>query len=126
MRDRAATGTVTPADDVVLWAAAEARRLLTPLGNRWVHTCRVATRAWWAAAGLSGHDRELLVAAVSTRPDDICPSRPTGGARLMLGRRGGRWPLGALPAPAVLCADLSHDARGRLRRRWAERARGGR
>lgn len=50
-------------DGSVGWAAAEARRLLADLPDRWAHTRRVAARARCAAAGLAAQDRDRLVAA---------------------------------------------------------------
>ncbi len=45
------------------WAAVNAERLLSPLGNRWRHVRQVAEQARQVAAVVPPNDRDLLIAA---------------------------------------------------------------
>ena len=67
---------------IIQWAAAEAERLLRPLGDRWSHTAAVAERAKDVAAAANGLDPDILVAAAGrpvplrTLVDDLWEDPP--------------------------------------------------
>ena len=73
--------------DLIVEAAVEAGELLADLPDRWQHTQEVALHAWWASAGLSSQDRDLLVAAAYLHDIGYAPHlkatgfHPVDGAR---------------------------------------------
>ncbi|MFD8145461.1 HD domain-containing protein [Streptomyces sp. NPDC059708] len=84
-------------------AAGLAESLLSPLGDRWLHTQAVAERARELAAAVSPADRELLVAAAWLHDIGYAPAlrdfgfHPLDGARYLAGL-GVRAPLVSLVA----------------------------
>lgn len=72
--------------ETVPWAAAEAERLLRPLGRRWLHVCAVAELAEIAAPSL-GLDGDLLVSSAWLHDIGYAPTlaetgfHPLDGAR---------------------------------------------
>jgi hypothetical protein len=69
------------------WAESNAKRLLSPLGNRWLHVQQVAECARRIAAAVPADDRDLLVAAAFLHDVGYAPSlaitgfHPLDGAR---------------------------------------------
>ena len=92
----------TARQDLVLWAALEAGRLLADLPDRWRHTQEVAVHAWWTAVGLPAREQQLLVAAAYLHDVGYAPElvdtgfHPLDGARHLL--RLGQPALAALVA----------------------------
>lgn len=69
------------------WAALEAERLLSPLGNRWRHVRQVAEQACRVADVVSPDDRDLLVAAAYVHDIGYAPSLATTGFHPLDGAR---------------------------------------
>lgn len=69
------------------WAAPEAERLLSPLGNRWLHVQQVAQQARWVAARVLAGDRDLLVAAAYLHDIGYAPSLAATGFHPLDGAR---------------------------------------
>lgn len=65
--------------DVVLWAKAEAEHLLSPLGDRWLHTLGVVHRAKMVASTASPVDRPVLLAAAYVHDIGYAPELATSG-----------------------------------------------
>jgi HD domain len=76
------------------WAAGEAERLLSPLGDRWKHVRAVGDRARRVAAILNREDRHYLVAAAYLHDIGYAPDLQRTGLHQL---DGGRylWLLGA-------------------------------
>lgn len=87
-------------------AEALARRLLAPLGNRWLHTQAVAARAELLAAAVAEADRDLLVVAAWFHDLGYAPElalsklHQLDGARFLAGEG----------FPPRLCALVAHHS----------------
>src|SRR5205807_48887 len=69
------------------WAAAEARRLLEPLGRRWLHTAAVAQKAEGIANHLPRDDARDLVAAAYLHDVGYAPGLKSTGFHPLDGAR---------------------------------------
>jgi HD domain len=69
------------------WAAPNAERLLSPLGNRWRHVRQVAEQARRAVATVPPDDRDLLVAAAYLHDIGYAPSLAVTGFHPLDGAR---------------------------------------
>jgi hypothetical protein len=74
--------------DLVTWAEGEARRLLEPLGGRWVHSRAVAARAGEIGHVCDASERALLVAAGLLHDAGYAPELWDSGFHPL---DGGRW-----------------------------------
>jgi hypothetical protein len=76
--------------NIVEWAAQQASELLTPLGNRWLHTQGVVKRAYQIANALNEEDRSTLIAAAYLHDIGYAPAirqtdfHPLDGAYYLL------------------------------------------
>lgn len=74
------------------WAETNAERLLSPLGNRWLHVQQVARQARTVTKAIPPADRDLLVAAAFLHDVGYAPSlavtgfHPLDGARWVRGQ----------------------------------------
>lgn len=79
------------ADSERLWAECQARRLLEPVGARWLHTQGVVERAREVGRALARPDAEVLVAAAYLHDVGYAPElrktglHPLDGARFVRG-----------------------------------------
>jgi putative nucleotidyltransferase with HDIG domain len=87
-------------------AAELAESLLSPLGNRWLHTQAAAARAREAAAAVSVADRELLVAAAWLHDIGYAPELRDTGFHPLDGARH----LASLGAPMRLVRLVAHHS----------------
>src|SRR4030095_10183117 len=69
------------------WAAGEAERLLSPLGDRWKHVRAVGERATSVAAILDHEDRDHLVAAAYLHDIGYAPDLQRTGLHQLDGAR---------------------------------------
>jgi hypothetical protein len=75
---------------VIQWAAEQAAALLSPLGDRWLHTQGVVGRARYVGKALNEEDRALLIAAAYLHDIGYAPSlsrtgfHPLDGAYYLL------------------------------------------
>jgi hypothetical protein len=69
------------------WAAAEAERLLSPLGDRWKHVRAVGERAHEVSAVLDQEDRPYLVAAAYLHDIGYAPELQRTGLHQLDGAR---------------------------------------
>lgn len=60
--------------NIVAWAEEQARSLLSPLGDRWIHTKGVVERAQAIGKAFDEADRELLIAAAYLHDIGYAPS----------------------------------------------------
>ncbi len=74
--------------DFVGWAAEEARRYLTPLGDRWLHTLAVVARAVEISDAVEVDDRPVLVAAAHLHDIGYAPALVATGLHAL---DGGLW-----------------------------------
>lgn len=72
---------------LTLWAATNAERLLSPLGNRWLHVRQVARQARAATKAVAPTDRDLLVAAAFLHDVGYAPSLAVTGFHPLDGAR---------------------------------------
>jgi hypothetical protein len=76
--------------DIVIWAQQEASSLLTPLGNRWLHTKGVVAQAQHVGKGFNEENRAVLLAAAYLHDIGYAPSlqrtgfHPLDGAYYLL------------------------------------------
>lgn len=101
--------------DLTSWAASNAKRFLSPLGNRWAHVQQVVEQARRIAAAVPEEDRELLVAAAYLHDVGYAPDLAATGFHPL---DGARWirDQGQHPRLARLVAHHScarHEARVR-------------
>jgi hypothetical protein len=96
------------------WAAAEAERLLSPLGDRWKHVRAVGERAHSVATILDREDRRYLVAAAYLHDIGYAPDLQQTGLHQLDGARHIR----ALGAERLACLVAHHsEARFEVRLR---------
>ena len=69
------------------WAAPNAERLLSPLGNRWRHVQQVAEQARRVAPAVPPRDRDLLVAAAYLHDIGYAPELAVTGFHPLDGAR---------------------------------------
>ena len=73
--------------DLTVWASAQAERLLSPLGNRWLHVREVGEQARRITDAVCPADHDLLIAAAYLHDIGYAPSlvktgfHPLDGAR---------------------------------------------
>jgi hypothetical protein len=72
---------------LTLWAAANAERLLSPLGNRWRHVQQVARQARTVTKAVAPAERDLLVAAALLHDVGYAPSLAVTGFHPLDGAR---------------------------------------
>ena len=96
------------------WAAAEAERLLSPLGDRWKHVRAVGERAREVSAVLDQKDRPYLVAAAYLHDIGYVPELERTGLHQLDGARY----LRSLGAERLACLVAHHsEARFEIRLR---------
>jgi HD domain len=96
------------------WAAAEAERLLSPLGDRWSHVRAVGERAGDVGAILDQEDRHYLVAAAYLHDIGYTPDLQRTGLHQLDGARY----LRSLGAERLACLVAHHsEARFEIRLR---------
>src|SRR6266849_219470 len=69
------------------WAAANAERLLSPLGNRWRHVRQVAEQARQVVGVVPPDDHDLLIAAAYLHDVGYAPSLTVTGFHPLDGAR---------------------------------------
>ncbi|MGH4014436.1 MAG: HD domain-containing protein [Pseudonocardiaceae bacterium] len=69
------------------WAEPNAERLLSPLGNRWLHVRQVAEQARRVAKAVPSADRDLLVAAAYLHDVGYAPALAVTGFHPLDGAR---------------------------------------
>ena len=75
---------------IIIWAEQQAASLLTPLGNRWLHTKGVVERARHVSRAFDEEDRATLIAAAYLHDIGYAPSlnttdfHPIDGASYLL------------------------------------------
>lgn len=72
---------------LTLWAATNAERLLSPLGNRWTHVRQVACQARTVTRVVASADRDLLVVATFLHDVGYAPSLSVTGFHPLDGAR---------------------------------------
>jgi hypothetical protein len=96
------------------WAAAEAERLLSPLGDRWSHVRAVGERAGDVGAILDQEDRHYLIAAAYLHDIGYTPDLQRTGLHQLDGARY----LRSLGAERLACLVAHHsEARFEIRLR---------
>ncbi len=81
---------MTTESSLLLWAGEQARSLLSPLGDRWLHTKGVVERAQEVGQAFNEEDRVLLMAAAYLHDIGYAPSlnrsdfHPLDGAHYLL------------------------------------------
>jgi hypothetical protein len=88
-----------------LWAAGEAERLLSPLGDRWKHVRAVGERARGLAAILDHEDRDYLMAAAYLHDIGYAPDLQRTGLHQLDGARY----LRSLGAERLACLVAYHS-----------------
>lgn len=88
------------------WAALNAERLLSPLGNRWLHVQQVAEQARRVVDTVPAGDRDLLVAAAYLHDIGYAPSLATTGFHPL---DGARWIRDSGPGGRLACLVAHHS-----------------
>ena len=88
------------------WAALNAERLLSPLGNRWRHVRQVAEQARRIVAIVPPEDRDLLVAAAYLHDLGYAKSPAVTGFHPL---DGARWTRDTGPGGRLACLVAHHS-----------------
>jgi hypothetical protein len=88
------------------WAATNAERLLSPLGDRWRHVQQVAEQARWVVGTVPAGDRDLLVAAAYLHDIGYAPSLAVTGFHPL---DGARWIRDSGPGGRLACLVAHHS-----------------
>lgn len=95
-----------PSMSLTLWAAANAERLLSPLGNRWQHVRQVARQARAIGKAVPPADRDVLVAAAFLHDIGYAPSLAQTGFHPL---DGARWIRDYGPCERLACLVAHHS-----------------
>jgi len=95
-----------PGVSLTSWAAPNAERLLSPLGNRWLHVRQVAQQARRVAKAVPLADRDLLVAAAYLHDVGYAPALAVTGFHPL---DGARWVRDHGPGGRLACLVAHHS-----------------